>query len=366
MPDGKPIRTAADVADWWESQRRETKEILDDFVRDHPDWFGIIVATATETAMDLGAGLVDVLRLGQGTAEGGWGYGRDALRLLAFAGPLGRAGGLLRNAGNARVARLIADPGGPRCAWVAATKALRQVGQRYGGKLFVAVDDLARAAGTSLQHTAGITLESMAAQLRTLGARVGPVQPVANMGEVARLVPRDGSVVMISLNGMRNGARVAGHSIYAFRDALGRVRLMDRSGVYGSLEELGRRYTQCDQFVPRAAAVVENVFGKFVDATEKVAVLAMAALAAPAIGQPTADRALRAYRQGRAGAPSTARFHRVQPGENLSRLAKQYYGDADKWPIIYAGNRKHIGDDPAKLRPTQTLWIPQPDKAGAH
>jgi len=231
MPDGKPIRTAADVADWWEGKRRETEKILDEFIQEHPNWFGIIVATATGTAMDLGAGCVDVLRLGQGTAEGGWGYGRDALRLLAFAGPVGRAGGLLRNANNARVARLIADPGGPRCAWVSATKALRQVGQRVGGKLFVSVDDLARAAGTTLQNTAGISLEALAAQLRTLGARVGPIRAVSSMDEVVKLVPRDGSVLMISLNGMKAGVRAGGHNIYAFRDALGRVRLMDRSGV---------------------------------------------------------------------------------------------------------------------------------------
>ena len=282
MPDSKPIRSAADLADWWESQRRETKEILDDFVREHPNWFGITVATATETAMDLGAGFVDVLRLGQGTAEGGWGYGRDALRLLALAGPLGRAGGLLRNAGNARVARLIADPGGPRCAWVAATKALRQVGQKVGGKLFVAVDDLAQAAGVPLRNTAGISLEAMAAQLRTLGARVGPVRPVTSLAEVAKLTPRDGSVVMVSLNGMRSDVRVGGHSVYAFRDALGRLRLMDRTGVYSDLAELARRYSQVEAYVPRAAAVIDNVFGKFVDGTEKAAVLAMEALAVPA------------------------------------------------------------------------------------
>ena len=41
----------------------------------------------------LGAGFVDVLRFGQGVAEGGVkGVGEDALRLLMLLGPLGRAG----------------------------------------------------------------------------------------------------------------------------------------------------------------------------------------------------------------------------------------------------------------------------------
>ena len=43
--------------------------------------------------MDLGAGLVDVLRFGEGGTEGGVkGVGKDVLRLLILVGPLGGAG----------------------------------------------------------------------------------------------------------------------------------------------------------------------------------------------------------------------------------------------------------------------------------
>ena len=58
---------ASDIADWWSEQHRSSKRELDQFVDEHPNWFGVFVAGTTATAMDLGAGLVDVLRLGEGS-----------------------------------------------------------------------------------------------------------------------------------------------------------------------------------------------------------------------------------------------------------------------------------------------------------
>ena len=64
------MRTASDIADWWDKQHAISNKALDEFVDENPGVFGIVVATAVATAMDVGKGTVDVLRLGEGAAEG--------------------------------------------------------------------------------------------------------------------------------------------------------------------------------------------------------------------------------------------------------------------------------------------------------
>jgi hypothetical protein len=50
--------------------------------------------------------------------------------------------------------------------------------------------------------------------------------------------------------------------------------------------------------------------------------------------------------------------HWVVKGDTLRGLAKKYYGDAAKWPILYKYNADTIGADPAKLRIATVLEIP--------
>ena len=40
-----------------------------------------------------------------------------------------------------------------------------------------------------------------------------------------------------------------------------------------------------------------------------------------------------------AGRPATGRRHTVGPGDTLSKLAMQYYGNRAMWHDIYAANR---------------------------
>jgi hypothetical protein len=51
-------------------------------------------------------------------------------------------------------------------------------------------------------------------------------------------------------------------------------------------------------------------------------------------------------------------YHKVMPGDWLSKLAITYYNDVLKWPIIHDANRAKIGSDPNKIRPNQILAIP--------
>lgn len=52
-----------------------------------------------------------------------------------------------------------------------------------------------------------------------------------------------------------------------------------------------------------------------------------------------------------------ARFHTVVRGDSLSKLAKEYYGDAMKYPTIFEANRPMLSD-PDKIYPGQVLRIP--------
>ena len=50
--------------------------------------------------------------------------------------------------------------------------------------------------------------------------------------------------------------------------------------------------------------------------------------------------------------------HTVEPGDTLSGIADQFYGDPSKFRIIFAANRNQL-DDPDEIVPGQVLRIPQ-------
>ncbi|MEZ5428138.1 MAG: LysM peptidoglycan-binding domain-containing protein [Pyrinomonadaceae bacterium] len=54
------------------------------------------------------------------------------------------------------------------------------------------------------------------------------------------------------------------------------------------------------------------------------------------------------------------RVHVVKQGDWLSKIAMQYYGDMNKWPVIYnhPENRRTIGPDYNLIKPGQRLIIP--------
>lgn len=57
--------------------------------------------------------------------------------------------------------------------------------------------------------------------------------------------------------------------------------------------------------------------------------------------------------------------HVVQDGETLSDIALKYYGHATEpyWKLIYAFNRKTIGENPNVIKAGQELTIPNlPDE----
>jgi nucleoid-associated protein YgaU len=59
------------------------------------------------------------------------------------------------------------------------------------------------------------------------------------------------------------------------------------------------------------------------------------------------------------GAASTpaARTYTVQPGDNLSKISKQFYGDANKYMKIFEANKDKLAD-PDKIKAGMDLLIP--------
>ncbi len=52
-----------------------------------------------------------------------------------------------------------------------------------------------------------------------------------------------------------------------------------------------------------------------------------------------------------------AKFHTVVRGDTLSKIAKTYYGNAMKYPVIFEANKPML-TDPDKIYPGQVLRIP--------
>ena len=52
-----------------------------------------------------------------------------------------------------------------------------------------------------------------------------------------------------------------------------------------------------------------------------------------------------------------AQYHTVVSGDNLSKIAKRYYGDANKYPTIFEANKPMLSH-PDKIYPGQSLRIP--------
>jgi nucleoid-associated protein YgaU len=59
-----------------------------------------------------------------------------------------------------------------------------------------------------------------------------------------------------------------------------------------------------------------------------------------------------------ASLPAPARTYVVVAGDTLSKIAKQFYGDASKYPKIFEANRDQL-TDPDKIKPGQKLKIPE-------
>jgi nucleoid-associated protein YgaU len=59
--------------------------------------------------------------------------------------------------------------------------------------------------------------------------------------------------------------------------------------------------------------------------------------------------------------PAQEQWYTVVTGDSLSKIAKRFYGDANRWQKIFEANRDQI-EDPDLIRPGQKLKIPTAQK----
>jgi hypothetical protein len=244
--------TAADLADWWDTQKQESEEILGEWVSDNPQWWAIGIATGVSTAMTLGSGLVDALRLGEGAAQGGVsGFGRDALRLLVVVGPLARGGATLGRFVQTRVMiRLaVATKGvtGP-CTFTAVNNATAIVGGR-GRSLFLTAHDAATALGKQLgkvgmvggKYDLAAWIDELVPFLTQQGVRLQNLCFPRSLADVtAAAASRDG-VVIFAIEWTDMAGTIHYHSMIAVRTIKG-VQFADYGGKFmSSLSELTSR-----------------------------------------------------------------------------------------------------------------------------
>ncbi|MGX5734139.1 peptidoglycan-binding domain-containing protein [Bosea thiooxidans] len=230
----------SEYADWWDKQKHETEKILGEWVEQNPQWWTVAVATGVQTSMDLGAGFVDVLRFGEGMAQGGLaGVGKDALRLLAILGPLGRAGGMLSrliHLQRIRLAVQVQGVTGP-CTF----QAINNVTAIARGKsYFITLKDMAKAVGRPLNTIAkdqfgdsilGAHIKQGLDFMVSQGIKVTQLQARSIQG-VTQLAKAQDGVTVFAIRCVTTRGEPIKHSVIAVRDALGRVRFADYGGRY--------------------------------------------------------------------------------------------------------------------------------------
>lgn len=242
---------ASELADWWDKQHRESKQILDEWVQDNPQWWAIGLATTAATAMDLGQGMVDALRLGEGTAQGGLkGVGTDVLRLLVLTGPLARGGaalGRLAHTQTLRLAVTTADVTGP-CTFTAVNNAATIAGGR-ARNLFVLASDAAKALGKPLSQVAkagsryklAAWIDDLIPFLTKQGVRVRNLGRLQSLDDVTRAAASSDGVVVFAIEWADAAGKIHRHSMIAVR-TLGGVKFADYGGRFiSSLSELAAR-----------------------------------------------------------------------------------------------------------------------------
>lgn len=74
---------------------------------------------------------------------------------------------------------------------------------------------------------------------------------------------------------------------------------------------------------------------------------------------PNLDTVVREREEVQPPAPGRDQSYTVRPGDNLSKIAQRFYGEAEKWDLIYARNRQLIGPRPDALKVGMELVIPQ-------
>ena len=81
---------AGAIADWYDEQVSISVAGLNELTADSLNPKVHLIAAELQVAMYMGGGLMDMLRLGEGMGEGGWGYVKDPIRAMVWAGAIAK------------------------------------------------------------------------------------------------------------------------------------------------------------------------------------------------------------------------------------------------------------------------------------
>ncbi|MFO0758591.1 MAG: LysM peptidoglycan-binding domain-containing protein [Byssovorax sp.] len=380
-----------ELANWFDKIRKEDGEWLDGELEplvgstldESSPWYrnvaiyaGAGVAYSFFTlSTHVASGFVDVLRLGDGVKNGGWGYGQDALRFLMVVGPALKAA----RYGLSTVVALDELNTVGNCTWVAATRALRMTGVRHGATLA----DLARAAGlSSIGETGGAFVDDIAFAVSNLGGRIKLLPQPGTMSDLAKIVQQEpNAVTLFSVKW-----QAVAHTLLAFRDALGAMRILDRGGkVVSALAELESLYPGISlaQMYGEVGVIANARWMQPLATVPTIAHQIVLELGSVPLRPPAKGRQIAVIPRSQKPAGqgelvevqntvclqrnsdvlpecTTAQFrtYKVAEGESLSTVARRVYGDDSQWPKIYAANRRTIGPNPSFIRPGIVLRLP--------
>ncbi len=73
---------------------------------------------------------------------------------------------------------------------------------------------------------------------------------------------------------------------------------------------------------------------------------------------PESNESHREYPRDQAATETKPKTYTVDSGDNLSAIAKQELGDANRWREIYELNKEVIGDNPDLIQPGMELKLP--------
>jgi hypothetical protein len=243
--------SASELADWWDQQHAQSQKLLEQWVDENPQWWAVGLATATATAMDLGQGMVDALRLGEGVAKGTpGGVGTDVLRALVIVGPLARGGATLARLAHTRLIRVAVTTKGVTgpCTFTAVNNAATIAGGK-ARNFFVLARDAAAALGKPLRNAGRIDgkykiaawIDDLVGFLTRQGVRLKNLGRLKSIDEVKAAAAREDGVVVFAIEWLDQAGKLHRHSMIAVR-TVGGVKFADYGGGFiNSLSELASR-----------------------------------------------------------------------------------------------------------------------------
>jgi LysM repeat protein len=174
------------------------------------------------------------------------------------------------------------------------------------------------------------------------------------------LVARGRGLRSLALEIFRNGSESgAVHSTGVIMDRLEELK-GKYSSVLSAIQQEGVRlshlHVQDNKLFMQGAApsqeVKNDIWNKIKAVDPSYSDLTCDLTVDPSIAPPRAQAATAA-----AGGPSGSRTYRVQAGDSLSKIAKQFYGNANEYNKIFEANRDKL-DNPDKIQVGQELVIP--------